>query len=122
VKKDIEMRSLFSGLTETMHIFEVNQKTEIVDANELFLDMLNFGIEEIRGRKMRMLMREEFLHSANFKEISDKISLGNAFKSSVEVKAKDGKLFECQSLITAILDSEGNLTKIKFVFFNVVQI
>jgi PAS domain S-box-containing protein len=121
-KKDFELRALYEALSETMPILEFSPSFEILFANELLLDLLNFGIEEIRGRRIKVILREEFMQSAKFKEIGEKFKEKNSFKTPFEVKSKDGKIFEAQTLQMPIFDTWGKLIKIKVLFINVLQI
>jgi methyl-accepting chemotaxis protein len=113
-KKDIELRSVSNAIGDVLPFFELSPTREILAANELLLDLLGYGIEEIRGRKSKVIFTEVFEKSEDLKNNFQKMLQGNALKMTVSLKAKNGSLFSTVALLAPVRDSGGALGKIKF--------
>jgi PAS domain S-box-containing protein len=114
MKQDLELRSVNDSLSDILPVFELSPTREILAANDTLLDMLGFGIEEIRGRKSKAIFGETFEKSEDLKNNFQKLQQGNALKMTLTLKGKNGNPFSTVALLAPVRDSGGALIKIKF--------
>lgn len=82
--KDIETESVLSAVRKSQGVIEFNMDGSVITANDKFLDIIGYSLEEIKGKHHRIFCEESYSKSDEYKEFWEKLNQGvyevNEFK------------------------------------------
>jgi PAS domain S-box-containing protein len=94
---------------EAVIVTQTNLDGNITFVNDLFLEKTGFAKEEVLG-KPHNIIRHPDVPCETFRELWQTIQQGNIWKGEICNKAKNGKTFWVDMVVSPIIDSEGNAT------------
>ncbi|PCI62329.1 MAG: hypothetical protein COB35_03810 [Gammaproteobacteria bacterium] len=110
VEKNIEIENILSALDKSLAIIEFTPQGKVITANNNFLNVIDYTLNEIINKEHRMFCDEQF-YSENPHFWDD---LGNGlFKSGrFPRKNKSGKIIWLEATYNPIFNAEGGVIKI----------
>lgn len=106
-KKAISPRSLVNALDRSMARIEFAPDGTIIDANEQFLHLMGYSLDEIRGRHHSMFVDEAFRTSVEYRDFWDRLRQGSFQTGEFRRVAKDGRTVFLQASYSPVLDQRG---------------
>lgn len=84
----------------------------IIEANENFLSVMGYALEEIKGKHHSMFAEEEFAASTEYKEFWESLNRGEFQAAQYKRIGKDGKEVWIEASYNPILDPNGTPFKV----------
>ena len=103
---------ILSALDKAQATIEFTKDGRILDANENFLNVMGYQLEEIVGGYHSMFVDPSFVASPSYKEFWNKLGAGEAQDGDFKRIAKDGSEIWIQAIYNPIFDGNGQLFKI----------
>jgi methyl-accepting chemotaxis protein len=113
----VKMRNAdFEGKIEAIErvqaVIEFDLQGKVLHANKNFLDVLGYGIDEIRGQHHRMFCDPAFVHSPEYTNLWDRLARGEVDAGEYRRFDKSGKEVWILASYNPIFDAEGKPFKI----------
>jgi methyl-accepting chemotaxis protein len=99
-------------LNKNQAVIEFNLDSTIRNANENFLRLYGYSLEEIQGKPHAVILDEASRNSAEFKELWAKLNRGEYTAAEARRTDKSGREFWVQVTYNPILEQSGKPTKI----------
>jgi len=93
-------------------VIEFQLDGTIVTANDNFLNTMGYGLDEIQGKHHSIFVDPEFSRGAEYKEFWDALCRGEYRSDEYLRLGKGGREIWIQASYSAILDVDGNPTKV----------
>ncbi|BBP45588.1 methyl-accepting chemotaxis protein [Thiosulfatimonas sediminis] len=100
------------ALNKVMGVIEFDTDGHILTANENFLNVVGYGLNEIVGKHHRMFLHEIDAASANYQNFWRMLKAGNNNSDRFKRKSKSGKTIWLEASYNPIFNAEGKVEKI----------
>ncbi len=107
------------AMNTTLITLEMDVELRILTANNLFLDTMNYSLEEITNKHYRMFIDTEDYDSKDYQALWSDLKNGIPHKGEFKQIAKYGKEVWLQTTFTPIRNTEGKTYKILKIAFDV---
>ncbi len=111
-----EMSSEYEDLVKAMDIslaiIQFDPGGNILEANKNFLSLMDYSMEELRGRHHRIFIEPAYAKSVEYEEFWAKLRRGEFDASIYKRIAKGGKEVWIQSSYNPVFDSSGRVAKV----------
>lgn len=107
-----DLSARLEAINNAQAVIEFEMDGMIVDANEKFLNLLGYRLDEIRGKHHGMFTTEEYRHSPEYKEFWAKLNRGESIVSEFQRFGKNGKEVWIQGAYYSILNTAGRPFKV----------
>ena len=84
----------------------------MITANELFLSVLGYKLEEVKGQHHRMFVEPAYLQSRDYQAFWEKLNRGEHIANSFKRLGKNGKEVWIQASYNPIFDLNGKVLKV----------
>ncbi|PIF04854.1 MAG: hypothetical protein CSA86_00275 [Arcobacter sp.] len=111
-KNELELQGKLEALSKSQAVIEFDINGKILDANENFLKILNYTIEEIKGRKHRIFCDEVYASSIDYKLFWNRLRNGEFQSGEFQRVTKYGRTIWIQATYNPIYDIDGTIVKI----------
>ena len=101
-----------AAITRVQAVIEFNTGGEIIAANKLFLDAVEYSMEEIAGRHHRILCKPEFANSEAYTNFWRRLNRGDCIAGEFARIGRNRKEIWLQISYNPILDANGRVMKI----------
>ncbi|MGO4853362.1 methyl-accepting chemotaxis protein [Phaeovulum sp. W22_SRMD_FR3] len=99
--------SLIAALNRAQGLIWFDLDGKILDANENFLSVVGYRLEEIQGQMHRIFVTPEFANSAEYKQFWNKLSRGEVISDTFSRIGKNGKKVWIEASYNPVFDAEG---------------
>jgi len=106
--KAAKSESQLDAISRSQAVIEFNPDGTIVQANENFLAVTGYTLEEIQGQHHRIFCSPEYASSSDYKVFWDDLSNGEFKAGEFKRFDKSGNTVWIQATYNPIFDSEGN--------------
>ncbi|WP_224996648.1 PAS domain S-box protein [Cesiribacter sp. SM1] len=120
-RKEIETRGQLSAIDNTLATVEFDMQGMVRTANESFLKLLGYSLEEIRGKHHRILCESSFAASAEYTNFWEQLKSGISFKNDYKRISKQGKEIWLYATYTPVTDSSGKPYKVIKLAFDITK-
>ncbi len=107
-----EMQALNNALNRVQAVIEFDLKGKILDANENFLALLGYSLEDVRGQHHRMFCEPAYTASADYKKFWERLAGGNLDKGEYKRICADGHEVWINASYNPVMNSEGKPFKV----------
>jgi len=107
-----ELKSKLSGIHKTRQVIEYNLDGTIIWANENFLKLLGYRLEDVIGRHHRIFVDPEYAESAEYRELWLRIGRGEFIEQRYKRKAAGGRDIWVLTNYTPVTDRSGKAYKV----------
>lgn len=111
-RRNVNFESQIEAINNTQAVVGFNLDGEILDANQIFLDVMGYTSDEVRGRHHRMFVDPDYARSAEYTDFWRMLNDGRTQTGQFIRIAKDGTKRWLQASYTPIRDIDGHLTKV----------
>lgn len=112
VQRFEERNSLLEAINRSIARIEFNLQGKMLDANESFLRVVGFSLEELRGQHHSVLCTPEYSASAEYKKFWKKLESGEFVTGMFERRDKQGRTVWLSATYTAVRDQSGQPYKV----------
>ena len=106
------MRAFFPRSTGSQAIIEFTIDGRILNANENFLAVTGYTLEEVKGKKHSIFVDTAFAESDEYKAFWENLSNGEVQEGQFTRIGKTGEEFSLQATYNPILDGNGSVFKV----------
>jgi PAS domain S-box-containing protein len=108
----VDYAGKMAAISRTQSIVEFTTDAMIIDANEQFLKMTGYTIEEIRGKSHRIFVESDYANSTEYREFWRLLKAGHFQAAQFKRVGKGGKTIWIEGAYNPIVNSAGRVTKI----------
>jgi len=110
--KAAEDTGKLNAISRVQGTIEFTVSGEVITANEIFLSVLGYRLDEIQGRHHRMFVDPAYAESSNYRDFWAKLNRGDCISDEFKRLGRDGKEVWIQASYNPIFDMNGKVTKI----------
>ena len=110
--RNADYEGQIAAISKAQAVIEFELDSTIITANQNFLDVLGYTLEEIVGQKHRMFVEEEFASSPAYTNMWDDLRSGKGHSGEFKRIGKAGNEVWIQAMYNPILDDEGRVFKV----------
>jgi len=111
-KKEVEISNRMNAINRSNAVIEFDLEGNIKFANESFLNILGYSIDEIVGKNHKLFVEDSEKNSKEYKDFWKSLRNGKFFRGEVTRKKKNGKLIYLQATYNPIIDNTGKTYRI----------
>lgn len=108
----LETKAKIEAISRVQAVIEFTPAGEVIAANQNFLDVLGYRLDEIVGRHHRMFVDTKFAGSAEYGEFWTTLNRGEHVSASFARVGKGGKKVWIQASYNPIRDFDGRVFKV----------
>jgi methyl-accepting chemotaxis protein len=112
IDKTAELESIVAAISKSLAVIEFAMDATILTANENFLGLMGYRLEEIRGKHHRIFVDPAEQNSAAYREFWAKLNRGEYQAAEYKRFTKSGKEVWIQASYNPILDQSGKPFKV----------
>jgi methyl-accepting chemotaxis protein len=107
-----ELLGQIAALNRSQAVIELDLEGIILDANENYLKMLGYSLEEVRGKHHRMFVEPSWRESPEYRAFWEKLAHGEFQAGRQKRVAKDGHVVWMRASYNPILDAKNKPIKV----------
>jgi len=107
-----EVAAQLAAFERSQAIIEFDMEGKILRANDLFLSLMGYGLDEIKGRHHSIFVAPDYRDSAEYKGLWDGLRRGQSQVAEYPRLAKSGREIWLQACYSPVLDSSGRPQKV----------
>jgi len=112
MRRHAELEGELAAINRVQAIVHFAMDGTILDANENFLTLMGYRLEEIRGRHHRIFADPEYARSAEYREFWARLGRGEFDRGEYKRFGKGGKEVWLLASYNPILDEKGRVLKV----------
>jgi PAS domain S-box-containing protein len=110
--RNAEFESTVTAIRRALLVVEFDLQGNILDANQNFLDLMGYRLEEIQGRHHRMFCAQDFAESQEYADFWAQLGRGELDSGEYLRLAKGGREVWIQASYNPIFDADGKPFKV----------
>ena len=110
--KTAEFEGMVQAIDRAQAVIEFDLDGTVITANQNFLSIFGYGLDEIRGKHHKIFCNPGFAESPAYAEFWQKIGRGEYETDEFKRIAKDGAEVWLQASYNPIFDADGKLLKV----------
>jgi len=110
--KAAENNGKLDAISQAQGVIEFSNDGEVITANENFLAVLGYRLEEIRGRHHRMFVEPAYADSVEYRDFWMKLNRGDYVADEFKRFGKGGREIWIQASYNPIFDMNGKVMKV----------
>ncbi len=107
-----EMKALSHALNRVQAVIEFDLKGRILDANDNFLSLLGYSLEQVQGQHHRMFCDPAYAASAEYKKFWERLGSGAFDKGEYKRLTADGREVWINASYNPVMNSAGKPYKV----------
>jgi len=111
-ERDADYRGQISAIGKSQTVAEFGMDGRLLNANDNFLNVMGYTLEEIRGQHHSVLVEAASRHNAEYRDLWDKMARGEFDGGQYRRVSKDGWEVWIQASYNPITDAHGKLVKV----------
>jgi methyl-accepting chemotaxis protein len=111
-KRALEASMRMEAVGRTNAVIEFDMNGKIIDANEIFLKVSGYTLEEIKGKHHSIFVGKEYAGSADYRQMWDALNRGENQVGEFKRFSKSGDEVWLNAAYNVILDLEGKPNKV----------
>lgn len=108
----IELIGQISAIKRTLAVAEFDRQGNVIEANTLFLNELEYERADLLGKHHTILLDEDIQKSERYKVLWDKLNQGIPQKTQLQYRSRFKKTVTLDSTYTPVVDHNNELKKI----------
>lgn len=122
VLENANNKSLISAINKSTAIIEFDVNGTILNANENFLKLTNYSLDEILNKNHTIFCDESYSTSIEYKDFWNKLKEGSFSSNEFTRYGKDKKKITMFATYTPVFDIDGNVIKITKLAQNILKV
>ena len=107
-----EQSSLINAINRSMATIEFNPQGEVLAANDNFLGVMGYRLEEIRGKHHRLFCERCESESAEYRQFWERLNRGEFFSGRFKRINRQGATVWLEASYNPVFDHQGRLYKV----------
>ncbi len=110
--RSAELAGLVNAMRKAQAVVEFDMDGLLIDANENFLDLMGYTVEDVRGEHHRVFCDDDYAASLAYRKFWQKLNRGEFDCGRYRRLGNNGKVVWIQATYNPILDLNGNPVKV----------
>ncbi|MDP9799653.1 methyl-accepting chemotaxis protein [Catenuloplanes nepalensis] len=110
--RNVEFEGKVTAIARAQAVIEFDLQGRVLSANQNFLDLLGYSLEEVRGKHHRMFVDEDEAKSSEYAAFWEKLSRGDFDAGEYRRRTKGGRDVYIQATYNPIFNLDGRPYKI----------
>ena len=106
-RKSIEMAGLVAAVNSTLATIMFDMEGNILTANDNFLKIMDYTLNEIQGRHHSLLVDQKYADSKEYRRFWEKLNRGQSQIGEVDRLTRNGDIVRLSASYTPTLDAKG---------------
>ncbi|MER7009056.1 PAS domain-containing methyl-accepting chemotaxis protein [Dactylosporangium sp. NPDC000555] len=111
-KRNAEFEGKVAAISRAQAVIEFDTQGTVLEANRNFLDLMGYGIDEVRGKHHRMFVDAQEAAAEHYEDFWQRLRRGEFDAGEYKRIGKDGREVWIRATYNPILDLEGRPYKI----------
>ncbi|SFB71747.1 PAS domain S-box-containing protein [Flexibacter flexilis DSM 6793] len=111
-RQTLELRALSQALNTTVATIEFTPEGKVLTANENFLQLMGYRLEEIQGKPHKLFVDGDYARSGEYAKFWDDLGLGKAQIGEMRRITKSGAEVWLSASYTPVTNDEGQTLKV----------
>lgn len=111
-EREQEMTALLAAINSAFAFVEIDADCRILNANKIFLDLMGYNLEEVKGKHHQIFVDKAHAESEEYKNHWKKVLAGNSQLGNFKRRTKDGKEVWLNATYTPITNEKGEVVKV----------
>jgi methyl-accepting chemotaxis protein len=107
-----DLLAIYQALDKVQAIIEFELDGTVISANENFLRIFDYELDEIVGKHHRMFCDSEYVESAAYTEFWEKLGRGEYYATEFKRLGKGGKEIWLQASYNPVFNEKGELLRV----------
>ncbi len=107
-----EQSSLINAINRSMATIEFNPQGEVLAANDNFLGVMGYRLEDIRGKHHRLFCERSESESAEYRQFWERLNRGEFFSGRFKRINRQGATVWLRATYNPVFDHQGRLYKV----------
>ncbi|WP_120945318.1 methyl-accepting chemotaxis protein [Helicobacter sp. L8] len=107
-----DLKSIYNAALVSMALIEFDTERQVLMANDNFLDLMGYSLEEIKGKKHAMFCESEYVKSPEYEAFWDRLIAGDFTRGTFVRLNKKGKKVYLEASYNPVFNTEGKIYKI----------
>ncbi|WP_104707332.1 methyl-accepting chemotaxis protein [Helicobacter ailurogastricus] len=120
-RRNHELGAIYNAIDRSMAIIEFDTDCKVIMANENFLKLMGYTLEEIKGKHHSMFCDQKLVSSPLYKQGWDQLRSGQFKQGKFKRIAKGGKELYLEATYNPVLDNQGKVIKIVKIATDITQ-
>lgn len=112
VQKEQEQESLIKAINRSMATIEFNRLGEVISANENFLAVMGYRLDEIVGKHHRLFCERSESESNEYRQFWERLNQGEFFSGNFKRLNNRGHTVWLRATYNPVFDANGSLYKV----------
>lgn len=108
VEQSQNANNLITALDRSTAVIEFNMDGTVRDANDNFLELMGYALDEVKGQHHRIFCEAAYAESDDYQKFWEKLNQGQFFDSSYRRVTKNGRLVWLGATYNPVFDERGN--------------
>lgn len=110
--ENMQYKAISDAISRSQAVIEFEPSGIIIWANDNFLSVMGYSLDEIRGRHHRMFVDSEYADGLDYGRFWDGLRRGKFASSEFKRMGKNGKEVWIQATYNPVFDAEGRVFKV----------
>lgn len=110
--KAVQDAATLRAINRSQAVIRFKPDGTILDANQVFLDVIGYSLDEVRGQHHRLFVDPQFAASEDYKQFWQRLAKGEFFVASYHRIGKNHRDIWLQASYNPILDDHGKVVEI----------
>lgn len=110
--KNAEAHGKIGAISKSQAVIEFSLDGNIIDANENFLNVMGYSLDEVKGRHHRMFCEPKFVESLEYRRFWEKLNRGEFDTGEYKRLGRANKEVWIQASYNPICDADGRVVKV----------
>jgi methyl-accepting chemotaxis protein len=107
-----DLASIYEALNRVQALIEFNLDGTVISANENFLNLFGYELDEVVGKHHRMFCEPDYVESQEYAEFWDKLKRGEYSSAEYKRLGKGGKDIWLRASYNPVLDKDGKPVRV----------
>lgn len=110
--KNADYEGQIAAINRIQAVIEFNLDGTVIRANEPFLSVMGYTLDEVRGKHHSLFVDPDYARSGEYREFWADLNAGHSNNSVFQRRGKGGREVYIQATYTPILDADGKPFKV----------
>ncbi|WP_163534818.1 methyl-accepting chemotaxis protein [Helicobacter suis] len=107
-----DLEAIYQAVDRSMAIIEFDINFNVIRANENFLKVMGYTLDEIKGKYHAIFCDPEYVKQPSYRANQDKLRRGEFLKSTFERITKSGKKVYLEATYNPVFNKKGEVYKV----------
>nr|WP_313516968.1 PAS domain-containing methyl-accepting chemotaxis protein [Pseudomonas sp.] len=112
IGREAETRAKLAALDRAMAVIEFDLSGNILVANDNFLNVMGYGLAELKGKSHRMFCEASLINSSEYNDFWRRLNAGEFFSGQFKRIGKHGRVVWLEATYNPVYDADGKLCKV----------